>query len=70
MLDVYAARQAYKEQHISNIDFVRSNHNIADGLTKTMNQEALRNVITTGELSIKVKQWIIRKPKNTHEESH
>ena len=38
ILDVYAARQAYKEQHISNIGFVRSNHNIADGLIRAMNQ--------------------------------
>ena len=54
MLDVYAARQVYKEQDISNIGFVRSNHYITDGLTKIMNQESLRNVITTGKLSIKV----------------
>ena len=34
MLDVYAARQGYKEQEISNIGFVRCDHNIADGIIK------------------------------------
>ena len=59
---MYLARQAYKEQDVSNIGFVRSNYNIADELTKTKNREALRNFITTKMLSIKVDQWIIRKP--------
>ena len=63
MLDVYAARQGHKEQDISNIGFVRSNHNISDGLTKSMNREALRNVIGTGKFNTDVEQWIIRKPK-------
>ena len=61
MLDVYAARQGYKEQCISNIGFVQTKHNVAYALTKTMNQEAPRYVITTWQLSVKVQQWIIRK---------
>ena len=70
MLDVYAARQGYKQQDISNIGFVRSNQNISDRLTTSMNQEALRNAITSGKLSIEVEQWIIRKPKDAREERH
>ena len=34
MLDMYATRQAYKAQEISNIGFFRSPQNLADGLTK------------------------------------
>ena len=64
MQDVYAARQIYKEQDISNIGFVWSNQNVSDRLAKSLSQEALRNVITNGKLSVKVKQWIIRKPKS------
>ena len=60
MLDAYAARQGYKEPCISNIGSVQTNHNVAYALTKTMNQEAPRYVITTGQLSVKVEQWIIR----------
>ena len=68
MLDIYATRQAYKEQDISNIDFVRSNQNIAERLAKSTNQGALHHVITFGKLSIDVEQWIVRKPKDVHEE--
>ena len=55
MLDVYAARQGYTEQDISNVGFARSNHNIVDGLKKT-NLEVSRDVACTGKLSIKVEQ--------------
>ena len=41
MLDIYAARQAYKTLEISNKDFVRSSHSLADGLTKYKVQAAL-----------------------------
>ena len=70
MLDIYATRQGYKEQEISNIGFVRSNHNIADGLKKSKNQEVLRNVISTGKMSIEAGQWIIHKPEDAHDERY
>ena len=34
-LNIHAARQAYQAQEISSIGFVRSEDNIADGLTKS-----------------------------------
>ena len=70
MLDVYVARQGYKEQDIGNIGFLRSNNNIADELTKSMNQEVLRNVNASEKLRIDVEHWIIRKPKDAREERH
>ena len=63
MLDIYAAREGNKAQDISNIGFVRSNHNLADCLTKKMNQEALKKLLHTEKLHAKVEQLIIRKPK-------
>ena len=47
MLDIYAARQAYKVQEISCISFVRSSHNLADGLTKPKVQAALYQLVPT-----------------------
>ena len=41
MLDLCAARKAYKAQEISNIGFVRSSHSLADGLTKLKVQAEL-----------------------------
>lgn len=41
MLDIAAAREGFCDKTISDIGFVRSNHNIADGLTKSMSQASL-----------------------------
>lgn len=48
VLDVLATRQAYKARQISNLSFVRSEDNLADGLTEKMKQAALLNLIRTG----------------------
>lgn len=60
MLDIAASREAFRDKIISDIGFVRSNKNVADGLTKEMNQTALRTVLQSGKLSISPDQWIIR----------
>ena len=59
-LDIYAARQVYEAQEISNIVLVRSSHNLADGLTKPKVQAALDQLLTTAYHKPKVEQWIIR----------
>ena len=56
MLDIYAARQAYEAQEISNIGFVRSSHNLADGLTKYKIQAALYQLLKTAYHELKVEQ--------------
>lgn len=60
MLDIAAAREAFQDQTISNIGFVRSSKNIADGLTKPMQQATLRDAVSEGVLSVEPEQWIIR----------
>lgn len=60
MLDIAAARQGFNNFEISNIGFVRTADNIADGLTKAMNQMALRHVLTSAELRPRGEQWIVR----------
>ena len=47
---------------------VRSNDNIANGLTIIMNQEALHNISSTGKFSISVKRWIAWKPNDVHDQ--
>ena len=39
MRDIAVAREAFKKNKISNIGFIRSSRNIADGLTKVMTQK-------------------------------
>ena len=63
MLDIYAARQAYKAKEISNIGFLRSSHNLSDGLTKRKKQTALYQLLKTEYHNPKLEQWIIRDPK-------
>lgn len=65
MLDVVSAGEEFKGGEISNIGFIRSDYNLAGGLTKQMNQAKLKNVLTTGKLSIKVEQWIVRDGSNS-----
>lgn len=60
MIDVKAAREAFERIEISNMGWIRSDENIADGLTKTGNCKTLEDLINTGILSIEVEQWIGR----------
>lgn len=60
MLDIAAAREGFADKTISDIGFVRSSENLADGLTKSMSQGALRDVVATGTFEVHPEQWIIR----------
>lgn len=60
MLDVACAREGFIRHEISDIGFVRTAHNLADGLTKSMRQAFLRDVLDTCRLQPKVEQWIVR----------
>ena len=60
MLEIAAAREAFRDQVISDIGFVRSSSNIADGLTKSMNQAALQSVVSKAKLNFQPEQWILR----------
>lgn len=60
MLNISAAREGFKEKGISDICFVRSSHNIADGFTKSMSQAAIQHVIKNGLLHIEPERWVIR----------
>ena len=60
MLDIHATRAAYQAEEISNIGFVRSNDNIADGLTKPKMQYELLNMLREGSHKVKCEQWILR----------
>ena len=66
MLDIHAARQAYKLHEISNIGFVKTNGNLADGLTKSNMQSALYSIMCTAKHEVEAEQWIIRGPYKDH----
>ena len=62
MVDIHAARQAYKAQEIRNRGFVTSSRNLADGPTKPKVQAALHMPLKTIYHTRKVEQLIIRDP--------
>ena len=59
-LDIHTARQAYQSREISNIGFVRSSDNLADGLTKPKMQKAIFHLLQTASHTPVREQWIIR----------
>lgn len=60
MLEIACAIEGFKKGDISNVEFIRSNDNIAGGLTKSMTQAQLSPIIDTSALFIYVEQWIVR----------
>ena len=51
MIDIASARESYGRLEISNIGLVRSEHNIADAMTKPKKCAALNYVVTDGKLA-------------------
>ena len=60
MIDIATARKVFRDEVISDIGFIKSSKNLADGLTKSMRQASLREVITTGVLNVRPEQWIVK----------
>jgi hypothetical protein len=60
MIDVAAAKQVYDSKEISDIGFIRSMHNLADGLTKRGSCKNLLEAPRTGESAHPVEQRVIR----------
>ena len=60
VIDMAAARDGFKDHLISDIGFVRSFSNIANGLMKEMSQAALKDVLRPGKYCVRAEQWIVR----------
>jgi hypothetical protein len=59
MLDLYAARQAYKNKELENVALIRSEHNAADALTKVPGNDALLRVLKSHKVDHPVVQYVI-----------
>lgn len=62
MIDIQAGREAYQAREIDNIGWVRSDGNLADGLTKVNKVDLIQTVMRTGKLVRVADQWVIRPP--------
>lgn len=61
MVDIHSIRIANQSHKISNIGFVRSSENIADGLTKPRVQNALLSLLRIGKHKSNCELWILTK---------
>lgn len=58
IIDIPAANEPFKNQHISDIESIRSGNNLVDRLTKRMSPASLRQT-TNGRLTNEPVRWII-----------
>ena len=56
MIDITNVRQGYQNNEIDNIGFVRTEHNLVDGLTKQNKQSALANLVESAQHCLIVDQ--------------
>lgn len=59
ILEIAAAREGFNNKTISDIGFIRSTANIADDLTKQMEQAIIMTVVSSGKLDVVPEQWIV-----------
>jgi len=60
MVDLMCLRQSYERREITNIQWIDGNSNPADAMTKSKPNSALKELIDTNRLNIKVTQWVER----------
>lgn len=60
MIDIAAAREGFRDKVISDIELVRINDNIADGLTKKISRSIIQQMMNSSRLDYECVQWIIR----------
>lgn len=68
MIDIQASREAYQERKIDNVGWIKSDGNLADGLTKVNKPELIQRIMRTGQLDRIADQWVIRPPANNDDD--
>lgn len=67
MIDIQACREAYQERKIDQIGWIKSDGNLADGLTKIDKVDLLKKVMRTGQLVWVADHWVICPPMTDHD---
>ncbi len=60
MIDLQAARDAYKSHEIWEVGFIRGSNKPADGMTKPFKCTLLHDLLRTGKANFTIDQWVIR----------
>ncbi|KAI1101557.1 hypothetical protein F4804DRAFT_315437 [Jackrogersella minutella] len=60
MIDLMALRQSYENKEIDDIRWIQGNCNPADAMTKATPNEAMRTLIESNEITVKLEGWVKR----------
>jgi Reverse transcriptase (RNA-dependent DNA polymerase) len=60
MMDIAAAKEAYKKGTLDTNGFIRARFNPADAFTKIGRCQALEDILTKGEINNPIEQWVER----------
>ena len=60
IVDLICLHQAYKRHEITEVKWIRSKNNPADAITKAKPYQALRTLINTNKLNLRVTEWVER----------
>ena len=67
LIDVKSVREAYNNHEVSDVGFLRSEHNPADSFTKISANESLQRILSHNKVDFPVAEWIIRSTKKEKE---
>jgi hypothetical protein len=65
MIDITAAKEAYREGTIDTIGFIRTNFNPADAFTKIVRCHSLEDMLLRGKIEHPIEQWVERAIRHT-----
>ena len=58
MVDLMCLRQAYEQREITKIKWISGGNNLVDAMTKAKPCQALKTLIDTNKLNLKVTEWV------------
>jgi hypothetical protein len=59
MIDILAAREGFNRRDITNVCLIRSEHNIADAMTKFSSNRALHSLLKSHRVDHQVEQYVV-----------
>lgn len=63
MIDIMALRQSYERRELQEIRWIKGDDNPADAMTKSTPNSALRTLVDSNELVVRVEGWVNRQEK-------
>jgi len=60
MNEISDIRRAYRDNEITNVGWIRSEQNIAENLTRLVDNKILRTALETGRLQFTIEQWVYK----------